>query len=104
MATRLTVVAPTVAANFGHREGWSYISAGWGWGRVRSEVEGGTSDPAGSGSAYHYGGGARWFATRHVAVSFDLRWWTLSSRAAVGDRVAAGSSRHFAFALGASIH
>ena len=92
-----------MAVNFGHRDGWSYISAGVGRASVKSEAEGGPPDPTGSGSAYHYGGGARWFMTRHVAAAFDLRVWRLSSRPAAGDRVEAPATRHFALSVGLSL-
>ena len=103
VTTRLTVVAPSVAINFGHHDGWSYVSGGFGRAGVTSEAEGGPPNPTGSGSVYHYGGGARWFMTRHVAASFDLRWWRLSSRAAAGGRVEAAATRHFAFSAGLSL-
>jgi hypothetical protein len=103
VSTRLTTLAPALAVNFGHRDGWSYLSAGWGRGKVSSEVEGGDVDPAGWGSAWHWGGGARWFLTRHVAASFDMRFWRLSARSAVGDRVAAPVTRHFGISAGVSL-
>jgi hypothetical protein len=103
VTTRLTAVAPDVAVNFGHRDGWSYLSAGWGRARVSSESAGGLADPAGWGSTWHWGGGARWFITRHVAASFDMRVWRLASRPAVGDRVEAPATGHFAISGGISL-
>ena len=102
VTTRLTVVAPPVAVNFGHRDGWSYISGGVGPRRCDAQKPRAARPiPTGSGSVYHYGGGARWFLTRHVAVSFDLRLVALSSRAGRGRPGGAAATRHFAFCAGA---
>jgi hypothetical protein len=83
--TRVITVAPQVSLNFGHRLGWSYLSAGLGRTRVRSEAEAPTTGtlqylPRESDwtKTLHYGGGARWFVNDHLGVSFDLRWYKLS--------------------------
>ena len=81
----MTVIAPQVSFNFGTREGWSYLSGGYGAGRM---YELGLGDrrwvlsPAGStlvrddgrAAAINYGGGARWFIRDRVAVGLDLRF------------------------------
>lgn len=84
VSTRLTLLSPQVSLNFGHRLGWSYISAGMGRGKVGS-----TSTPA-NGVAVdnqvddwtrtiNFGGGVRWFVNDHVGVGFDLRWHQLAA-------------------------
>jgi hypothetical protein len=84
VTTRVTTIAPQVSLNFGHSLGWSYLSAGLGRTRVKSEAE-----AAGSTIQYiprdsdwtktlNYGGGARWFINDHLGVSFDLRWHQVS--------------------------
>ena len=85
VTTRVTTIAPQVSLNFGHRLGWSYLSAGLGRTRVRSEA----TPPATSTLQYvpresdwtktlNYGGGARWFVNDHLGVSLDLRWHKIS--------------------------
>ncbi|HEV3484735.1 MAG TPA: hypothetical protein VG106_04965 [Vicinamibacterales bacterium] len=84
--TRLSGVSPQVSFNFGHRDGWSYISGGMGWMSLTSVIEttgpAGADDDAARSKTINYGGGARWFATKHVAVSLDLRFYAVSPRTA----------------------
>jgi hypothetical protein len=86
VTTRMASFAPQVSANFGHANGWSYISVGLGRSNVESEAAlvppGATVfQPLESGwtMTLNYGGGARWFITDHVGFGFDLRWHSLSS-------------------------
>jgi hypothetical protein len=76
IVSNFEALAPQVSFNFGSANGWSYLSAGLGRAWVRTEAErvSGT-DVADTGalSAINYGGGARWFLVRHIAVGFDLR-------------------------------
>ncbi|MGD9902322.1 MAG: outer membrane beta-barrel protein [Vicinamibacterales bacterium] len=103
VTTRLTAVAPHVSWNFGHRLGWSYLSGGAGLARVASEIDGGAPDPSGWGTVFHYGGGARWFVSQHVAVSLDLRFWALTPRGAIGDRPGGPANTRVAFGAGLSV-
>lgn len=91
VTTRLRSVVPQVSLNFGHSLGWSYISAGLGRTRVESEATPRgmvTFAPRDSDwtKTLNYGGGARWFITDHLGVSFDLRWHKLSLVPASGTR------------------
>lgn len=107
VTTRFTSVAPQVSLNFGRRLGWSYISAGLGRARVRSE----TTLPATIGSptlvdgewsgVINFGGGARWFINDHVGVSFDLRWHRLA--AVTGDASRPPAPRETLLTLGVGI-
>ena len=103
VTTRLSVVAPHVSWNLGHRLGWSYLSGGAGLAQVSSEAAGDAGDPSGWGTVYHYGAGARWFVREHIAVSLDMRFWALTPRAATADRPRAPASTHVAFGAGLSI-
>jgi hypothetical protein len=88
--TRITAVAPQLSLNFGTSDGWSYISAGIGRAKARAATSAfatgsGTdaviTDPSvvsGSLRAVNFGGGARWFTKRHVAISFDVRFHQVS--------------------------
>jgi hypothetical protein len=84
VTTRLTSFAPQLSLNFGHSLGWSYLSAGLGSTRVKSEaiLSPGTTifTPRDSGWAktLNFGGGARWFINDRLGVTLDLRWHKLS--------------------------
>jgi hypothetical protein len=71
----LRTFAPQVSANFGSRDGWSYLSAGMGVGSVTTSVEGAATAEQDSGQlrAINFGGGARWFLSPRVAIGFDVR-------------------------------
>jgi hypothetical protein len=96
LSTVVKGVAPQFSLNFGSRDGWSYLSAGYGVMTLRSEAPvvttpiesddetvrtdttGGAVE-SGSVAALNFGGGARWFLSRHLAVGFDLRFHRLSA-------------------------
>jgi len=89
LRTTFSSVAPQFSFNFGKREGWSYLSAGLGWARLTTEREDRPeSASAPRVKALNYGGGARWFAKKHLAVSLDLRFYQINAQAAVGTRPA----------------
>lgn len=100
--TRLRSLLPQVSVNFGHRLGWSYVSAGIGRAQVQGETTATPSiramsrDSAWVGT-FHFGGGARWFINDHLGTSFDLRWTTLSAIDA------APKTRLFSVSAGVSI-
>ena len=92
-----TTLAPQVSFNFGSAAGWSYISVGIG--RARMKTEASAFTPAATGdnpavpvparladsgdlSSINVGGGARWFAKRRLAFTFDLRFHLVSGNAA----------------------
>lgn len=73
---RLSSISPQLSLNFGHREGWSYLSAGMG--PLSFETFQGTAAPAErppSKATINMGGGARWFFASHVAFAFDVRFY-----------------------------
>jgi hypothetical protein len=76
-------VNPEISLNFGHRQGWSYISGGFG-GRSRMYLER-TDKPASDvplRATLTYGAGARWFANEHVAFSVEVRWYSIAEQPA----------------------
>lgn len=95
----MRVVAPQISANFGSRDGWSYLSAGVGIATVATEAADVMPGRHESGRlrSVNFGGGARWFITPRLAFGFDLR----------AHRIAAGSDTPktslFAVAAGLSI-
>ena len=87
--TTITAIAPQVSFNFGTRDGWSYLSAGYGAAEIRSSASGTPLGPLtgkvtlvrddGRAAAINYGGGARWFIRGRLAVGFDLRFHRLAA-------------------------
>jgi hypothetical protein len=76
--TRFSSLSPQVSLNFGRKNGWSYISGGIGSSAFTVER---VDQPLGEGSrarTTNYGGGARWFTKKHLAVSVDLRFYSIS--------------------------
>ena len=72
---RLQSLAGQLSFNFGHRDGWSYISAGMGP-LVFETYVGDTPPPTASNElTLNFGGGARWFTSRHLAFCFDIRFY-----------------------------
>jgi hypothetical protein len=87
--TRFSSVSPQVSLNFGKRQGWSYLTGGFGWAGFRTALE---TSPVAEGDsgprAFNYGGGARWFAKEHLAVSLDLRFYAVGAQEATVGRPA----------------
>ena len=82
---RLVSLSPQVSLNFGHRDGWSYLSAGMG--RLSFETFQGDLPPADlppKKSTINMGGGARWFLAPHIAFTFDMRWYLTRPESGVG--------------------
>jgi hypothetical protein len=73
---RLIGWSGNLSLNFGSRNGWSYVTAGMGPMRFGT-FEGDQSPPrpAPVKMTINYGGGARWFAWRHVAFAVDVRFY-----------------------------
>lgn len=79
VTTRFTAISPQVSLNFGHRRGWSYLSAGIGRAALTiSRDDLGDEEPQ-QVSTLNWGGGGRWFARERLAFSFDLRIYKLSA-------------------------
>jgi hypothetical protein len=77
---RFTTLAPQLSFNFGTGNGWSYISGGLArstWAVVPKGQEGFAAD-AEKLKTINYGGGARWFMKRHLAFSFDVRFYAIN--------------------------
>jgi hypothetical protein len=81
--TRFNALVPQVSLNFGTSRGWSYIGGGYAFmKRATGDVD--ADVPLGPRlRGIHYGGGARWFMSPHVAFSFDLRFYRIPEQAAV---------------------
>ena len=91
--TGLSSLAGEVSLNFGKKDGWSYISGGVGSGILTAER---VDRRVGEGSrvrTINYGGGARWFTNKHLAVSVDLRFYAVGEQPASLTRPAYPKSR-----------
>ncbi len=98
MREKFTALSSEVSMNFGTSRGWSYISGGIGTARrsiqltpasttsttsttTTTTTSSTTSEPFPEGrreKAINYGGGARWFASPHIAFGFDLRLYAIN--------------------------
>jgi len=75
-ATRLTSFSGNASLNFGQRNGWSYLTGGYGPMQMWSYMDDGSPRPAPpSAMTFNFGGGARWFFSSHVAFTFDIRFY-----------------------------
>ena len=91
--TRLSTLSPQVSLNFGKKDGWSYVSGGIGTAAFTSER---IDQPLGDGARarlINYGGGARWFTKKHLAVSVDLRFYSVAAQPAAPLRPALPKSK-----------
>jgi len=70
--------APEVSFNFGHRNGWSFISGGIGRTTLYVDREDAPATDVPSRQLFHYGAGARWVTNHHTAVSLEIRWYSVS--------------------------
>jgi hypothetical protein len=67
--------------NFGHRNGWSYISGGIGRSKLYLDREDAPVSDAPGRNTLNYGAGARWFTNHHMAFSVEIRWYSVASPA-----------------------
>ena len=91
--SRFSAISPQVSFNFGARDGWSYISGGIGWSNFTAErKDRPLPDPESRSKTINYGGGARWFAKKHVAVSMDLRFYAVNPQLPTATRAGISSN------------
>jgi len=77
-------IVPEISLNFGHRNGWSYISGGFfGQSRLYLDREDAPATDVPTRKTLTYGAGARWFTTSHLAFSVDIRWYSVAEQPAV---------------------
>jgi hypothetical protein len=101
---RLKGFSLQISLNFGHRDGWSYLSAGTGpmtfatWlGETRP-----ADDPPRS-STINMGGGARWFFKSHLAFTFDVRFYQTRPENSLGSYGARARNQLMVLSGGISI-
>ena len=74
-----STIVPEVSLNFGHRNGWSYISGGmFGTSTEYLDRADIPSTNVPRRSTLSYGGGARWFTNDHIAFAVDFHWYSVA--------------------------
>jgi len=76
---RFRTVDAQLSLNFGSANGWSYLSGGIGGSYWSLIPDGGAATPQDdlARTTINFGGGARWFAKKHLALSVDGRFYAL---------------------------
>ena len=100
---KFTEVGTQLSFNFGTGYGWSYISGGIGrstWSVIPDGRAAFPSDLARL-KTLNYGGGARWFAKKHLAFSLDVRLYEI--KAGVPQFGLPGSPRTLLLVVGAGV-
>ena len=106
--TQALHVVPQVSINFGHKLGWSYLSAGVGTSRIAASADASPTTPQVTlpeswNQALNFGGGARWFMKRRLGAGFDVRFIKLGSRAESGDIPSARRTQMVTFSAGITL-
>jgi len=103
VVTRFSALSPQISLNFGSRSGWSYVSAGLGRGQFTIEREAApVAEATSKPRTLNYGGGARWFASPHLAFTFDIRFHKIADQAAITGRPAYGARKITVLSAGVS--
>jgi hypothetical protein len=102
--SRFSALSPQISFNFGARDGWSYISGGIGWSTFTAErADAPLPDQESRSKTINYGGGARWFAKKRLAVSVDLRFYAVNPQEPTITRPAVSRMTLMAFSVGAAV-
>jgi Outer membrane protein beta-barrel domain len=78
-------VSTQLSFNFGHRNGWSYISGGIGRSKLYVDREDAPVSDAPGRNTLNYGAGARWFTNHHMAFSVEIRWYSVAPQPATAE-------------------
>lgn len=100
---KFSAAGTQLSFNFGTGHGWSYISGGIGrstWSVIPDGRDAFPSDTARL-KTLNYGGGARWFAKKHLAFSFDVRFYAINPGPSFG--TIPGSPRTTMLVIGAGV-
>jgi hypothetical protein len=102
--SRFSALSPQFSFNFGARDGWSYISGGIGWSTFTAErKDAPLPDQESRSKTINYGGGARWFAKKHLALTVDLRFYAVNPQEATSTRPGFPRMTLMAFSVGAAV-
>jgi hypothetical protein len=100
---RVQGVAGVVSINFGHHEGWSYLSAGAGPLRFNTFAGDPPAHAPPGKTTLNVGGGARWFTTPHIAFAFDVRIYLAKAIASTLTTPGRGAKRLLLISVGVGI-
>jgi hypothetical protein len=103
LTNRWSHMSPQVSINFGSGNGWSYVTGGLGWSKLTMERDDEPQEPGERVRTLNYGGGAKWFAKKHLAFTLDLRFYSISAQEAAPGRVATSAVRVVVFTGGLSL-
>src|SRR5260221_894558 len=83
-----TSIAPEISLNFGHRNGWSYISGGmFGRSKLYTDRVDAPATNAPQRKTLTYGGVTRWFTSEPLAFSVDFHWYSIAEQPAAAGLV-----------------
>ncbi len=99
---RLEGLSGQLSLNFGKGKGWSYITAGGGPMKYESYLNDAKPTRAGT-TTLNWGGGARWFASRHLALTVDLRFYLIRPALATFDAPSRSRKRVTLLSAGISL-
>lgn len=72
-------IVPELSLNFGHKNGWSYISGGFfGSSSLYLDRADAPASDVPKRSTLSYGGGARWFTNDRIAFAVDFHWYSVA--------------------------
>ena len=95
--------SPQVSFNFGARDGWSYLTVGLGRTAFTTELEESPQTDGDAVRTLNYGGGARWFMKKHLAFTFDVRFYSINAQEAIDGRIAMPKMRLRVLSAGISL-
>lgn len=103
---RFSALSSQLSFNFGHRNGWSYLSGGLGTSRLSlfrvDPAESGAEPRQESANTLNYGGGVRWFLNPRLAFTIDIRFYAISPLPAAGEAPGSPRMTQTTFNVGAS--
>ena len=99
---RFSMLSYQLSFNFGHRNGWSYLSGGLGSSRLSLFPRDAGEPPQRPANTLNYGGGMRWFLNGHVAFTVDVRLYAISPLPPRDDAPGSPRMTQVAFNVGAS--
>ncbi len=102
VVSRFVALSPQLSLNFGHRNGWSYLSGGLGTTRLTIYRDEGTRPDQPTSKTVNYGGGARWFVSPRLAFTVDLRIFSINAIEQMGPQPGSPRMNRYAFSIGAS--
>ncbi|HUF46614.1 MAG TPA: hypothetical protein VMM93_02300 [Vicinamibacterales bacterium] len=102
IARQLDSLSAQLSLNFGHRDGWSYLSGGAGPLTFDTYDDASTPDSV-RAMTLNYGGGARWFTRPHLAAGFDVRFYITRPSTATAVVGARGQQTVLVISVGISV-